>query len=95
MTKKEIDQLSRSWIGHLATNIELRKQFETLTHDRAPASVWVDLINQTVNPKTPCTVDDLEAIQEHIRDMYDPRKQLLWPGGQFSILQVHGRDLNT
>ena len=42
MTNKEIDRISRSWVGHIATNPKVREKMSAAKTD----TDWADLINE-------------------------------------------------
>ena len=68
MTENEIDQVSRSWIGHLATNPALRGQLNAAMQSGADANARVaGLINTTVGAKANVTADDVSKIQTYVK----------------------------
>jgi hypothetical protein len=68
MTETEIDQVSRSWIGHLATNPALRQQLNSAMQTGASANAKVaTLINTTVGAKANVTADDVSKIQTYVK----------------------------
>jgi hypothetical protein len=70
MTKKDIERVSRSWAGHLATNPQVRKQFASAKTPTAKA----DLINDTVIPKDNVQVGDVPKIQANIQKYFGAGK---------------------
>jgi hypothetical protein len=83
MTKGEIERVSRSWIGHLATDPEVR---EKLARARSDAEV-ANLINETVTPKETVAAEDVPAIKRHVAMMIVEGKEPD-PSHDFQILNV-------
>jgi polysaccharide pyruvyl transferase WcaK-like protein len=84
MTNNDLDRISRSWAGHLATTPELRGQMEKAKSDEAMA----DLINQTVVPKDNVSAEHVPTIQRQVNQMFAVRN-----GGD-TALQFHGKTIN-
>jgi hypothetical protein len=67
-TNKDIDRISRSWAGHLATNPDVRAQMNDVL-DNGTDEDMADLINQTVVPKDNVHEDDVPAIKAKTNTM--------------------------
>jgi hypothetical protein len=64
MTNKDIDRISRSWVGHIATNPDVRNQMNTILNKGPKGNEeMADLINSTVVPKDNVGADDVPLIQ--------------------------------
>jgi hypothetical protein len=81
MTKKKreqlaIDSISRSWVGHIASNPELREQVnEILLLRRGANAKLADLINKTVGPKKKVKAEDVRKIKKRVNEMFAPGDQ--------------------
>jgi hypothetical protein len=92
MTKSDLDRISRSWVGHIATSPDLRETMnKVLAKGPAGDEEMADLINQTVIPKDNVSKDDVPAIKAHIDTMLAPGAD---PGGGIT-LQFHGKEPNV
>lgn len=87
MTNSEYDRISRSWVGHVATDPAVREKMNA-AKNRADLA---DLINQTVIPKDNVTAADIPEIQKRVMAMFPPEIQD--PGSDQGILQFH-RQMN-
>jgi hypothetical protein len=83
MTEADIERVSRSWIGHLATNPRVREQMSKTRSDADEAK----LINETVAPKEHVEAKDVPAIARHVRAMMVEGKEPN-PLQEFQILNV-------
>jgi hypothetical protein len=63
MNDSEIDQVSRSWAGHLATNPKLRQRVNALAGDDAALA---DLVNSTVKPQVKVGPADVPKVKAHV-----------------------------
>ena len=68
MTKKDIDRISRSWVGHVATNPAVRDKMNDVLNNGTDEDM-ADLINQTVVPKDNVGAADVPAIKTKINTM--------------------------
>lgn len=89
MTKKELDRISRSWVGHLATRPDLRAQADAIKSNES----FADLINDTVAPNNTVQPEDVPAIKKAVLSLYPPEKQT--PGKGESILNAPGQKGRT
>jgi ribosomal protein L19E len=83
MTNADIERVSRSWIGHLATNPQVREKLSKARSDDDIAS----LINDTVIPKDKVEATDVPAIARHVQMMMVEVKEP-HPLQNFQILNV-------
>jgi hypothetical protein len=83
MTKADIERVSRSWIGHLATNPQVREKLSTAHTDADVAH----LINETVVPKDKVEAQHVVAIKQHVQRMMVEGK-VPDPLENFQILNV-------
>ena len=83
MTNADIERVSRSWIGHLATNPHVREKLLKARSDAEMAS----LINETVIPKENVEAKDVPAIAGHVKVMLVEGKEPN-PLHDFQILNV-------
>jgi hypothetical protein len=83
MTKADIERVSRSWIGHLATDPQVREKLSRARSDADTAS----LINETVIPKEKVEAKDVPAIARHVQTMMVEGKEPD-PSHDFQILNV-------
>ncbi len=72
MTPEDIDRISRSLVGHLATDPPVRKAFAATRADAAKAA---DLINETVQPRVPVSPEDVPTIMKYVTKMFPPNQQ--------------------
>lgn len=83
MTNAEIERVSRSWIGHLATNPQVREKLSKARSDAEIAS----LINETVMPEDKVEANHVPAIGLHVRMMMVESNEP-HPTQNFQILNV-------
>ncbi len=77
-----IDQITRSWVGHLATNPRVREQLLGAESNVQIANV----INETVMPQDPVQPEDVPAIMDLASQMLVQGDQP--PPGNFQIVNV-------
>ncbi len=85
MTKKEIDRISRSLVGHLGTSPQVRARMGAAKTDEER----VDIINETVVPKDNIKVEHLPAVQSRVRELFKEEEQPD-PGEGKGIFQFGG-----
>jgi hypothetical protein len=83
MTNAEIERVSRSWIGHLATDPQVREKLSKAHTDAEKAR----LINETVIPKDKVEAKDVPEIARHVKMMIVEGKEP-HPTQNFQILNV-------
>lgn len=67
MTPKEIDRISRSFLGHIATSRAARDAMAAAKTD----TDFADVINDTVVPKDNVRPEDVPAIRQRVAEMFD------------------------
>lgn len=86
MTKKDIERVTRSFVGHLATHPNLRDRLNSLVASKDNEGI-ADLINETVVPKDNVTSQDVPQIRTLAAKML-PAKQT--PGTGSHVVNVVG-----
>jgi hypothetical protein len=76
MNDDEIDQISRSFIGHLATDPDVRAAGQAAVAQYGDPNdqytALADIINTAVNPAITCSADDMPAIIARINALFGP-----------------------
>lgn len=86
MTKNDLYRITRSFVGHFATNPALREKLNAvMTSDDLDGVA--DLINSVVDPKDNVTIDDIGQIRELAATMLPQQRE---PGGGVHIVNVVG-----
>jgi hypothetical protein len=93
MTNEEILQITRSWVGHVATDQDVRKEMNRILKLPTGANAaMARLINKTVDPATRIKAKDVPKIVAVTKLMYRGKRKPTSPSSNFSILNEGGGD---
>ena len=91
MTNHELDVITRNWVGHIATDEDVRTALnDVLNLKKGVNAAMARLINKTVVPKKPVKAADVPRIIEITSKMFKGGRLPETSTTNFGILQQSG-----
>jgi hypothetical protein len=86
MSREELETISKSLVGHLLTDPQLRARLEKANDDPAE---YAEIINNAVRPTTKLRAEDMPTIYEDIKRLagnVQPQRAIDLPGSGFFFI---------